>query len=67
MTEAALSKKLVGTWKLVEVRGDITETFGKTPQGFFSFSEDGRTLVLITAEKRPKIEGSGENDGPGTG
>ena len=48
-------EKLSGTWKLIEVRGDITATFGKSPQGLFSFSSDGRTLVLITAEKRPEI------------
>ena len=48
-------EKLWGTWKLIEVRGDITATFGKSPQGLFSFSRDGRTLVMITAEKRRKI------------
>lgn len=55
MNEFASNEKLAGTWKLIEVRGDITATFGETPQGLFSFSRDGRTLVLITAEKRPKI------------
>lgn len=55
MTEVTSYKELQGTWKLVEVRGDITVTFGKSPQGFFIFGNDGHTLVLITAEKRPKI------------
>ena len=55
MTELTSYEALQGTWKLVEVRGDITAAFGKSPQGFFIFGNDGRTLVLITAEKRPKI------------
>lgn len=48
-------ENLHGIWKLVEVRGDITATFGKSPQGFFTFGNGGRALVLITAERRPKI------------
>lgn len=46
---------LYGTWKLVEIRGDLMATFGKSPNGFFTFGKDGRTLLLITAEKRPHI------------
>jgi len=55
MNNVASDEKLSGTWKLIEVRGDVVATFGKSPQGLFSFSSDGRTLVLITSEKRPKI------------
>jgi len=33
----------------------MTTTFGKSPQGLFTFGRDGRALVLITIEKRPKI------------
>ncbi len=55
MTEVTLYEKLQGTWKLVEVRGDITATLGKAPNGFFIFGKDGRTLVLITGEKRPMV------------
>jgi hypothetical protein len=55
MNDVASCEKLSGTWKLIEVRGDITATFGKSPHGLFTFSRDGRTLVLITSEKRPKI------------
>lgn len=55
MTEIKPYEKLHGTWKLVEIRGDIAAYFGKSPQGFFMFGRDGRTLVMITAEKRPKI------------
>lgn len=55
MNGIASYEKLHGTWKLVEIRGDITATFGKSPLGFFMFGRDGRTLVLITAEKRPRI------------
>ena len=46
---------LQGTWKLLEISGDITATFGKSPQGIFMFGSDGRTFVMIAAEKRPKI------------
>jgi len=48
-------ENLQGTWKLIEIKGDITATFGKSPQGIFTFGSDGRALVLITGEKRPKI------------
>lgn len=55
MNKVASSEELQGTWKLVEVRGDITATFGRSPHGTFIFGNDGRTLVLMTAEKRPHI------------
>jgi hypothetical protein len=55
MNEDTSCEKLSGTWKLIEVRGDMTTTFGKSPQGLFTFGRDGRALVLITIEKRPKI------------
>jgi hypothetical protein len=55
MNDLASCEKLSGTWKLIEIPGDMKATFGKSPQGLFTFSRDGRTLVLITAEKRPKI------------
>lgn len=46
---------LYGTWKLIEVRGDVIVTFGTSPHGTFMFGKDGRALVVMTAEKRPKI------------
>lgn len=46
---------LYGTWKLVEVMGEITAIFGKSPHGTFMFGKDGRALVVMTAEKRSKI------------
>lgn len=55
MKEIAQHEILHGTWKLVEIRGDLADTFGKSPLGFFIFGPDGRTLVLITAEQRPHI------------
>lgn len=53
--ELSACENLQGTWKLVEIRGNITATLGKAPQGFFIFGTDGRALVLITGDKRPKI------------
>jgi hypothetical protein len=55
MNECTSCEELSGTWKLIEIRGDMTATFGKTPQGLFAFGRDGQALVLITAEKRPQI------------
>lgn len=55
MSEVGSCEKLSGTWKLIEIQGDMAATFGKAPHGLFTFGRDGRTLVLITAEKRPEI------------
>ena len=55
MNDVRSYENLSGTWKLIEVKGDMVATFGKSPRGFFTFSRDGRALVLITSEKRHKI------------
>lgn len=49
------NEQLQGTWRLMEVKGEVTATLGKSPQGFFIFGRDGRAFVIITGEKRPKV------------
>jgi|SRR5581483_370072 len=52
--------QLYGTWRLLSwVRqsvdtGERLDTFGKAPSGYLSLGRDGRMLVLIVRENRPK-------------
>lgn len=54
------NEELYGTWRLVSFTGKILETgetmdiFGKSPRGFINYGRDGRMLVLIVSDKRPK-------------
>ena len=56
----ASNDELYGTWRLLsfiikDVSTDkTTDTFGKTPHGFINYSRDGRMLVLIVKDERPK-------------
>jgi hypothetical protein len=51
---------IYGTWRLVSftrqivATGETTDIFGKAPRGFINYGRDGRMLVLIVKEERPK-------------
>jgi Lipocalin-like domain len=57
----AADEQLYGTWRLISFirtvvsTGESTDIFGKSPQGTFIFGRDGRALVLIVSDKRPKV------------
>jgi hypothetical protein len=54
------NEELYGTWRLISMTrqliatGETSDLLGKAPQGFINYGPDGRVLVIITAEKRPK-------------
>ena len=54
------NEELYGTWRLVSLTrqviatGETSDLLGKAPQGFINYGPDGRVLVIIGAEKRPK-------------
>jgi hypothetical protein len=43
------------TWKIVDT-GEVLDTWGKNPNGFITYGKDGRMLVLIVSDNRPKPE-----------
>jgi len=51
---------LCGTWRLVSFvqtivgTGETTDVFGKAPRGFITYGSDGRMIVLIVEDARPK-------------
>lgn len=58
-TEVA-SEKLYGTWHLVSfiqtilATGETVDVFGKAPTGFIHYGRDGRMMVLMVKDERPK-------------
>jgi Lipocalin-like domain len=58
---AQVNEQLLGTWRLVSFTarvaetGEIVDTFGKAPYGYLNYSPDGRMLVLMVREDRPKV------------
>ncbi|HIJ68198.1 MAG TPA: lipocalin-like domain-containing protein [Deltaproteobacteria bacterium] len=56
----AAAKQLYGTWRLVSCKrtfaatGETKDIFGKSPHGFIIFGRDGRMLVLLAGDRRPK-------------
>jgi len=58
----AAERDLYGTWKLVSQSqkladtGEIRQGRGKTPNGYVSFTPDGRVMGIILSDKRPKPE-----------
>lgn len=54
------NEELYGTWRLVTftrtvlATGETTDIYGKSPRGFINYGRDGRMLVLIISDKRPK-------------
>jgi hypothetical protein len=59
---SAVDDELVGTYKLISSTrkildtGEVKDTYGKKPAGSIMYGKDGRFLVLITFEERPKPE-----------
>lgn len=53
-------EQLYGTWRIVSftvtalATGETTDPLGKSPHGFINYGRDGRMLVLIVSDKRPK-------------
>ena len=51
---------LHGTWRLVSftqtilATGETIDVFGKSPQGFISYGYDGRMMVLMVKDGRPR-------------
>jgi Lipocalin-like domain len=60
-TVLAADEQLYGTWRLVSftrtvlATGETMDAFGKSPHGFINYGRDGRMLVLIVSDKRPKV------------
>jgi hypothetical protein len=58
----AADNELVGTYKLISSTrklldtGEVLDTWGKSPKGFITYGNDGRMLVLIVSDNRPKPE-----------
>jgi hypothetical protein len=58
----AAQEHLVGTYKLISSKrmivetGEVLDTWGKSPKGYITYGEDGRMLVLIVSDDRPKPE-----------
>lgn len=58
----AAESDLYGTWKLVSQSqkvvdtGEVRQGRGKAPNGYVSFTPDGRVTGVIASEKRPKPE-----------
>lgn len=53
-----MSKKLIGTWKLIEFigktnDGKISNPFGGNPIGYITFTDDGHMFTTITFSDRP--------------
>jgi len=54
------NEELYGTWRLVSFKrtvlatGESTDLFGKSPRGFLNYGRDGRVLVLMVSDMRPK-------------
>ena len=58
----AAESDLHGTWKLVSQTqkladtGEVRQGRGATPNGYVSFTPDGRVMSIILSDKRPKPE-----------
>src|SRR5438270_13362557 len=58
-TEAG-NNDLFGTWRLMSftqkilATGETIDVFGKAPQGFINYGRDGRMMVLMVKDARPK-------------
>jgi hypothetical protein len=59
---ATAEENLTGTYKLVSSKrkiveaGEVLDTWGKYPKGFITYGKDGRMLVLIVTDDRPRPE-----------
>lgn len=54
------AEQLYGTWRLISftqtivATGETIDVFGKAPQGFINYGHDGRMIVLMVKDGRPK-------------
>jgi Lipocalin-like domain len=52
--------RLHGTWRLISftqtivATGETVDVFGKAPQGFINYGHDGRMIVLMVKDERPR-------------
>jgi hypothetical protein len=59
---SARTEELAGTYKLISSKrtivgtGEVLDTWGRSPKGFITYGNDGRMLVLIVTDNRPKPE-----------
>src|SRR4051794_39661977 len=57
---ALADEDLTGTYKLISSTrtivetGEITDSYGTQPKGYIMYGRDGRMLMLVTHEGRPK-------------
>ena len=54
--ELAGSYRLISSTRKILDTGEISNTWGKNPKGFITYGKDGRMLVLIVRDDRPKPE-----------
>jgi lipocalin-like protein len=60
LTSAIADDDFPGTYKLVSgtrtivETGEVKDAYGKNPKGYIMYGRDGRMLVLITHDDRPK-------------
>ena len=62
LSAPAAESDLYGTWKIVSQSqklvdtGEVRQGRGKTPNGYVTFTPDGRVIGIILGDKRPKPE-----------
>src|SRR6266566_8304536 len=48
--------KLISSTRKILDTGEVLDTWGKNPKGFITYGKDGRMLVLIVTDNRPRPE-----------
>ena len=56
MKELAGTYSLISSTRTIVDTGEVLDTWGKNPIGFITYGTDGRMLVLIVSDNRPKPE-----------
>ena len=68
-TNAAASKGIVGTWRLVSFEdvenGKMIQRFGEKPVGLFVYTADGHISIQIANPANPACIAQGKKSGPG--
>jgi hypothetical protein len=65
---ALAEEELPGTYKLISSTrtiletGEVQDSYGKQPKGYIMYGRDGRVLVLITHDGRPRPPRTGMTD-----
>jgi hypothetical protein len=63
---SSTSNDLYGTWRLVSYKrtllatGETEDQMGESPHGVINYGRDGRMIVMIAAEHRPKPQDIGK-------